>query len=188
MSDLPFLDDFRCDLRYAFRVLRRSPGLAATIVVTLALAIGANTAVFSLADAILVKPLPYPEPERLADVAVEARSVRGEQLLDGHDGVTWESLRDGATAIDVAVAAGSSGQPVNLAVGNAASSVAQARVGAGYFRVLGVSPAIGREFTSEEDRPGGAAVAVLLLVVAAVASLVPALRIAKLDPAVTLRE
>jgi predicted permease len=160
----PLFDAVRCDSRYALRMLRRSPGFTATAVVTLALVIGANTAVFTLADAILVKPLPYPEPEHLAYVAVAGRTIEGEEVLDRHDGATWEQLRDGlrgGAAIDVAVMAGTTGQHVNLAAGNTARSVGQARVGAGYFRALGVQPFVGRAFTPGEDRPGGPAVAVL---------------------------
>ena len=151
------------DLRYAIRVFGRAPAFTAAAVVTLALAIGANTAVFTLADAILIKPLPYPDPDRLAFVDVAARTVEGEATFDTHDGTTWELLRDNATSIDVAVTTVGSGlgQDVNLSVDDVAASVRGVRVSAGYFRVLGVAPLIGREFTADEDRPGGPAVAVL---------------------------
>jgi hypothetical protein len=87
----------------------------------------------------------------------------GEYVVEAHDGTTWELLRDRAAAIDAAVTTAGSGlgQQINLAVGDEAASVRQARVSAGYFRVLGVAPLVGREFTREEDQPGGAAVAVL---------------------------
>jgi len=149
------------DVKYAVRVLRRAPAFALTAIVTLALVIGANSAVFSLADAILLRPLPYPHPERLAVVEVEGRSPKGEAHWDSHDGTTWETLRDGATVVDVAVIAGGFGHDVNLVVGNSAVSVGQARVGSGYFNVLGVPPVIGREFTRDDDRPGGPAVCVI---------------------------
>jgi predicted permease len=150
-------------LRYAIRVLSRAPAFTTTAIVTLALAIGANTAVFSLVDAILIKPLPYPEPDRLGYVIAPIRTTEGEYVVDSHNGTTWERLRDDVPAIDAAVTRSSSsrGQQVNLVVGDSAVSVRHARVGSGYFRVLGVAPLLGREFTQEEDRPGGPAVTVL---------------------------
>src|SRR5882672_891595 len=154
------------DFRHAVHVLRRSPAFTTTALITLALVIGANTAVFSLADEILIKPLPYPQPDGLAYVDVDVQTARGERAVESHDGTTWETLRDGATAIDVAITAGALfgenfGHDVNLSVDGAASSVGQERVSAGYFRVLGVAPFIGREFSADEDRAGGPAVAVV---------------------------
>ncbi|HET7609418.1 MAG TPA: ABC transporter permease [Gammaproteobacteria bacterium] len=162
MNRAPLLSAFGRDLKYAARVLGRSPAFTATAILTLALAIGANTAVFSLVDAILVKPLPYPEPDRLGYVIAPIRTTEGEYVVDSHNGTTWERLRDNVPAIDAAVTrARSGGQQVNLVVGDSAASVRHARVGSGYFRVLGVAPLAGREFTQEEDRPGGPAVTVL---------------------------
>ncbi len=163
MNRVPFFDALGRDLRTAVRLLLRSPGFTVTALVTLALVIGANTAVFSLADAILFKPLPYPQPNRLAEVVVNVRSTKGAFLVDSHDGTAWQTLRDHAAALDVAVTVASSGfgNDVNLVAGRSAVSVAQVRVSAGYFRVLGVPPVVGREFTADEDRPGGPAVAVL---------------------------
>ena len=163
MIPAPLLSAFGRDLKYALRVLRRTPVFTTTAIVTLALAIGANTAVFSLVDAILIKPLPYPEPDRLGYVVVPVQTARGQYVVEAQDGTTWELLRDRAAAIDVAVTTAGSGlgQEINLAAGEEAASVRQARVSAGYFRVLGVAPLVGREFTQEEDRPGGAAVTVL---------------------------
>lgn len=147
------------DFRYALRVLAKSPGFALTAILTLALAIGANTAIFSLVDAILIQPLPYPEPDRLAHVT---RTYRGAGLSGediAHSGLVWEAVRDHATTLEAAVAGSAS--RVNLATGDRAVSVRQQRVGAGYFGVLGVSPARGREFTPEEDRANGPAAAIL---------------------------
>src|SRR5450755_4700152 len=135
------------NFRHAFRILTQSPTTTAIIVLTLALCIGANTAIFSVVDATLLRPLPYPEPDRLASVATHY-AVGGDST--GQDGRTWESVRDNATMIDSAVYGGNSG--VNLAAGDSVRYVKQQRVGAGYFRVLGISPLLGREFTLEEDR------------------------------------
>ena len=161
MTRMPIVDGFFRDLRYAVRVLRRTPAVTATAVVTLALVIGACTAVFSLADAILIRPLPYPDPDRLGAIVGVRQSPQGVDTHVSQDGTTWEFLRDRATTVDVALAAGGFGRSVNLVVENAAASVQQARVSAGYFRVLGVHPFAGREFNADEDRPGGPAVAVL---------------------------
>jgi predicted permease len=155
------LDSLSRDVRYAVRVLRGAPAFTFTAVVTLMLVIGANAAVFSLADAILMRPLPFPHPERLGVLEVQGRSSKGEFTRGSHDGTTWEVIRDGAPAIDVAVTAGGFGHDVNLVVGGSAASVSQARVGSGYFHVLGTEPLIGREFTRDDDRPAGRAVAVL---------------------------
>src|SRR4026209_1580542 len=149
MNGAALVSAFGRDLHYANRVLSRTPAFTTTAIVTLALAIGANTSVFSLVDAILIKPLPYPEPDRLGYVVAPIRTTEGEYVVDSHNGTTWERLRDDFPAIDVAVtrSCSSRGQQVNLVVGDSAVSVQHARVGSGYFRVLGVAPLVGREFT-----------------------------------------
>jgi predicted permease len=159
MNRLPFLDTLGRDLSYAVRVLRRSPAFAITAIVTLAVVIGANSAVFSLADSILLRPLPYPQPQRLAVVNLMTRSAKGEDIGDSVDGWMWEAVRDRTTAIDAASAVGSSG--ANLVTGDGANYIQQQRVGAGFFRVLGVPPLLGREFSAAEDSTGGPAVTVL---------------------------
>jgi predicted permease len=149
------------DLKFGWRQIVKAPGFTITAVLTLGLAIGANTAVFSLADAVLLKALPYPNPERLATVRMTVMrdaAVIGEN--HGHTGRVWEAIRDRATTFDGAVLSALSAR-ISLVMGNQAIIVAPQRVSAGYFRVLGVLPAIGREFTREEDRAGGAAVTVL---------------------------
>ena len=148
------------DFRQAFRILRRSPAVAAIIVLTLALCVGANTAIFSVVDATLLRPLSYPEPERLVRIVTHFRDggVEGDQVEQ--NGRAWELIRDHATFLDAAVYSnGSSG--VNLAAAGKVQHVLQQRVGAGFFRVLGVAPRMGREFTRQEDHPGGPALAVL---------------------------
>ena len=133
MNGAALVSAFGRDLRYAIRVLSRTPAFTTTAIVTLALAIGANTAVFSLVDAILIKPLPYPEPDRLGYVVAPIRTTEGEYVVDSHNGTTWGRLRDNVPAIDAAVTRTSSGQQVNLVVGDSAASVRHARVGAGFY-------------------------------------------------------
>jgi predicted permease len=147
------------DFRYAVRVLRKSPAFTITAVVTLALCIGANTAIYTIVDRVLLRPLPYPQPERLAQVVTHF--VRGDDQV-GQTGGTWEALRDGVTSVDLATTSGGFGSiGVNMVVGTHAEYVEQQRVSAGFFRVLGIAPACGREFTADEDRPNGPAAAVL---------------------------
>ena len=149
------------DLKYGWRQLAKAPGFAATAILTLGLAIGANTAVFSLVDAVFIKSLPYPQPENLATLTrqfIRDGNVLGEDT--SHDGTVWEVIRDSATSIDAAVISGISAR-VSLVVGDRALPVTPQRVSSGYFRVIGVPPALGREFSVEEDRQGGPAVAVL---------------------------
>lgn len=160
MQRLPFFDTFGRDVRYALRMMRRSPGFTVTAIITLALVIGANTAVFTLANALLLKPLPFPEADRLALVQLEFSGPRGTYSGQSLDGTAWKAIAASPWADRAAVFTNwSSG--VNLVVNKQARFADQQRVGAGFFRVLGVPPAIGREFTSEEDVPGGPAVAIL---------------------------
>ena len=147
----------RQDLRLAFRRLFHDPGFSVTVTVILALTIGANIAVLSLVNTALVRPMPYPHPERLAELML---SIPGSnELDDSHDGETWEAVRDLTSVADAAVYGLVSS--VNLSAAGRAVSVRQARVSAGFFRVLGVPPALGREFDRAEDVPGGPPLAIL---------------------------
>jgi predicted permease len=153
-NSLPILDTLNRDVRYAWRVLRRSPGFTLTAMLTLALAIGINTAVFSIVDGVLLRPLPYPEPHRLA--LLEARVEAGGQRAarTSQHGTAWAAIRDHATTVERAVfSTWVSG--VNVVAGTRAIHADQQKVGADFFRVLGTQPLYGREFTADEDRRGG---------------------------------
>jgi predicted permease len=152
-----WIDALRRDLRQAIRTLRRAPAFTTAAIATLAVVIGANSAVFGLADALLWKPLPYPRADRLARVVW----TRADSIQESADGRTWEAVRDDAKSVDVAITAGEPGQRVNFNTDTVADFVRQTRVGSGYFRVLGVPLALGREFLPSEDVPGGAPVVVL---------------------------
>src|SRR5687767_1414430 len=150
------------DARFATRMLRRAPAFAAAAVLTLGIAIGVNTAIFSVVDAVLLRPLPYPQPDRLALVTGMEAGAATHSF--GHSGRAWEMLRDQASSIDRAVfSTWTTG--VNMLAGQRGAEVArnvrQQRVGAGFFRVLGVPPLVGREFDATEDRPGAPAVTIL---------------------------
>ena len=145
---------------YAFRLLRKNPGFTLTAILTLALCIGANTAIFSVVDAVLFRPLPYPEPDRLASVATLVSAGHGAFEQTDQDGTTWEAIQQHSKTIAAAVFSGMPGG-INLVAQGGAKYVLQQRVSAGYFGVLGVPLLIGREFSGVEDRAGGPAVAVL---------------------------
>jgi len=141
-------------LRFAFRQLARNPGFTLTVIVTLALSIGANTAIFSLMNALLIKSLPYAHPERLGTLYARTTGAGALDYRKNLDGESWELLRDNVPTLLSAVSAGlSSG--VNLQAGSQVQYLHGGRVSAHYLDVLGVRPLLGRNFTEEEDRPHG---------------------------------
>ena len=151
------------DLRLALRQLYRNPGFALAVTLTLALGIGVNTAVFTLVNGFLLRPLPYPEPDRLAVLILhqEGVSPKSGQFVqnddNSQDGETWEMVRDNVPSVRAAIFGGTSG--VNLQSGsdsgNGVRYVQNMRVSAHYFDVLGIPPFLGRGFSEEEDRPNG---------------------------------
>ncbi|MGA3189419.1 MAG: ABC transporter permease [Bryobacteraceae bacterium] len=148
------------DLRYAFRLIRQNWGFSLTVIAILALCIGANTAVLAVVNAAIVRPLPFPEPDRLAQV-VRVFEHRGtSQAYNSHDGRDWEAIRDRVPSLDAAVYSDWV-TGVNLGVDGNGVYVQQQRVSAGFFRILGVRPMIGREFTADEDRAGGPTVVLI---------------------------
>ena len=145
------------DIRYALRALAASPGFTIAAVLTLALGIGANTAIFSLVDGILLRPLPYPEPERLVVILQSYPSVGLPRW--GISQFLFASFREQSRSFERTAAhtgAGLTltglGEPVRLR---------GAYVTAGFFEVLGVQPAQGRSFLAEEDVPRKNVVCVL---------------------------
>src|SRR5256885_23140 len=138
------------DLRYALRTLARSPGFTFVAVVTLALGIGANTAVFSVVEAVLLRSLPFPGAERLLLI----RSKSGTSPLRAYE--TWRT----ATGAFEDMAAVSLEAPVLIAPGGA-ERVSTRTVTASFSPLLGGRPILGRTFLPEEDRPGSPPVVVL---------------------------
>ncbi len=149
----PSIESVLVDVRYAARVLRKSPGFTCLAVLTLALGIGASTAVFNLVSAILLKPLPYPNPDRI--VLPELVSPPGVNL--GSDYFPW-----GQTQFRLLTRESHPFQAVgafqndsfNLTGAGDPSSVDGFRVSAEFFPALGISPSLGRTFAAEEDQPG----------------------------------
>ena len=138
------------DLRYSARMLRKQPGFTAVVMLTLALGIGANTAIFSVVNAVLLRPLPYRAPDRLValwetKLDDDGRLSRGTaaNILD------WQAQND---VFDEMAMFGSGGG--NLTGDGAPEQVLGARVSEGYFRVLGVEPMLGRVFAPDEHVPG----------------------------------
>src|SRR5579871_1030961 len=128
------------DVRQGVRMARRTPMFSAVVVTTLALAIGGNTAVASLANAILLRPLPYPASDRLGLVVTNRRAGARGDTQDAQDGAGWRALQRGVKTMDVALLAPSPSDGVNFVADGAAVAVQQVRVSTGYFRVLGVAP------------------------------------------------
>jgi predicted permease len=155
-----WIDGVVRDVRHGIRVHLRSPGWTLSAMLTLALCIGANTAIFTVVDAVLLRPLPYPHPDRLVQIAAVVQSKQGRELELSHDGRTWLAIKDRSAGMDAAIYTSMSSS-ANLASGNIVETLQQQRVSAGFFGVLGVPMHIGREFSAEEDRVGGPAVAVL---------------------------
>jgi predicted permease len=135
------------DVRYAIRVLARSPGFAAVAVVTIALGVGANTAMFSLVDGVLLRPLPFPEPGRL--VHVTGSYPQGGLAM----------LRERSRTMDVASYA--AGHDFNMTGLGMPVRLGGASVSAEFFSVLGVDAAVGRTFMPGEDLAGRDALVVL---------------------------
>ncbi len=136
------------DVRYAIRVLRNSPGLSAVAIATIALAIGANTAMFSFVNGLLLRPLPYPESDRI--VRVLERLPNG-----GLNGISTLNYLDWTNQNAVfEYMAAEVGWRATLTGGDEPVSIRAARVSAHYFDVFGAKPALGRTFLPGEDQPG----------------------------------
>jgi predicted permease len=147
--------DLAADLRYGARVLRRSPAFTAVAVLTLALGIGANTAMFSVVNDVLLHPVPYADPGRL--VRLHASKPDFEQgSISYPNFVDWQAASRSFQAMAV-----SRGGSFTLTGGGAAERVSADLISADYFTVLGVEPLVGRAFARGEDEPGRAALVVL---------------------------
>jgi len=149
-------DDFLQDLRYAARSLRRAPGFAVVAIVTLALGIGANTAMFSVLNTYLFKPLPYPQPERR--VQVFRTSIHSDSWP--HSVANFVDFRE-RNHVFAEMVAFNGTTPVLIRDGQPAERLQGLAVSGNFFAALGVPPVLGRVFSDEEDQPGANRVAVL---------------------------
>ena len=147
-------------LRLAARQLGRNPGFTLTVILTFALAIGANTAIFSIVNALMLKSLPYAHPERMGTIFTRIRGVAATDERHHVNGEQFELLRDDVPALISAIASGRA-SGVNLQAGSSVAYVSNGRVSAHYLDVLAIAPMMGRNFTEDEDRPHGAKTAIL---------------------------
>jgi predicted permease len=156
---LPFLDTLFQDLRFAFRMLRKSPGFTAVAVLTLALGIGANTAIFSVVNGVLLRPLAYSEPQQLYLVReIVPQLAKFYPILDANlpNFRIWR--KQVHSFADVAIAESTS---ADLTGTGEPEIIRGVRASANIFDVLGVQPALGRTFLPEEDDSGRGHVAIL---------------------------
>ena len=151
---LPLLEGIVSDVRYAARALVAKPGYSIAVVLTLALGIGANTAMFTIVNAVVLRPLPYPQPDRLVSISTSSKGQdRG--VVDDVNYVAW---RDNAHTLTLSLASGTDGV---FSTAGGPEELSGMQVSTAYFSVFGVRPIMGRTFTEDEDRPGGPAVVVV---------------------------
>jgi putative ABC transport system permease protein len=157
MANGNLFENLNADLRHAARVLWRSPAFALTAIAALALGIGANTAIFSVVNAVLLQPLSYPQPDRI--VALERRYPEG---TGNSVSIPKFTVWSEQTAVFQSVAAYDfAGPGINITGGDVPVQVKGIHASSGYFDVFGAPFALGRPYTAEEDKPGGPHVAVI---------------------------
>lgn len=154
---VPWLAELLTDLRHGLRLMRRNPGFTLVAILTMALGIGATSAIFSFVNAVYLRRAPYPNADRLVDVVNE---MRGFWNGPYHTSRRYLYLKERAKSFEE-LAASRGGGASTLVMQGEAEQVDMSRVSSNYFRTLGVAPQVGRFFLAEEDRPGGANVAVL---------------------------
>jgi predicted permease len=153
---VPFVETLARDLAYAARMLRRNPGFAATVVLTLGLGIGATTAIFTVVNAVLLRPLPYPGPDRLVYIASNWRDSGDSDFAYTADYAAWKNHNRTLSQI-----AGYMTFQANFTGGGEAERITGGYATMSLFPLLRVQPMLGRTFLPEEDRPGGPPVAIL---------------------------
>jgi putative ABC transport system permease protein len=152
---LHLLHDLSADVRYGLRMLRKSPGFTAVAILTLALGVGANTAIFSLVNGVLLRPLPFPDPDRLAVVWEKDRGGHPENATFATY-TDWKAMSSSFEEL----ALYSQWQPALMASGDP-EQLSGLRVTNNYFRTLGIRPRLGRDFRPEEDTPSTRNVVIL---------------------------
>ena len=146
------LDDLWQDARYGVRTLRKSPGFTLVAVLTLALAIGANTAIFSIVNGLMLRALPVAAPEQLA--LVSTRNAANDGFPAGWNMAMWEQIRQRASSLGRVLAWTVFSQRLDLATEGQADPVDGLFVSGNFFQELGVVPEIGRAFATAEDNLG----------------------------------
>jgi predicted permease len=151
---LPLIETLAIDVRYAVRALAAKPGYTAAVVLTLALGIGAYSAMFSIVNAVILRPLPYPDADRIVSVSIKSK---GDDMRVVDD-VNYAAWRDNARSVTLTVSSGTDGV---FTTNGGPQQLPGVMASTTYFSVFGVRPILGRTFTADEDRPGGPKVVVL---------------------------
>jgi putative ABC transport system permease protein len=156
MNNLVFLETIWQDVRYSLRAMRKNPAFTLTAVLTMALGIGANTAMFTVIRGVLLRPLIYPAPQQLMSISIDemGRNERSGTLLPPR----FEELQKDARSFSAIAAYLKSQEDMSLSGRGGPEAVKVARVSANFFTTLGVQPITGRGFLPEEDTPNGLAV------------------------------
>ncbi|MGC1966291.1 MAG: ABC transporter permease [Candidatus Acidiferrales bacterium] len=157
MANGNFIEHLISDVKYAVRILWRSPAFAATAIVALALGIGANTAIFSVVNAVLLQPLSYSQPDRLVALVRHFPEGNGDSVSIPKF-TTW---REQTQVFQAVAAYDFAGPGINLTGGDRPEQVQGIHASASYFEVFGAPVMLGRVYTEEEDRPGGPHVLVI---------------------------
>jgi putative ABC transport system permease protein len=151
------MGEFGYDMRQAWRAVSRAPALAAFVVLLMALGIGSTTAVFSIVNAVLLRPFPFGDPDRIVMVWERRSPENPRNIVGGHEFPEWKTrsrsfAHMAAIAFDREYDLTGAGEPLKLVA---------ARVTSDFFPVMGVAPQLGRPFTADEDRPGNGLVTVI---------------------------
>src|SRR5712664_2443602 len=149
MNSVGFLETAWRDMQYALRTMRKNPAFALTAVLTLSLGIGGSTAMFTIIHSVLLKPLEYPDPDRLVQISGGSTIGRYEEIKAAAR--SYSELGVFMIGVGNPTLLGASGPEVLRA----------ARVSGNFLRILGVEPMLGRSFQPEEDAPGGPPVAMI---------------------------
>jgi predicted permease len=152
---LPAIDSLAQDLRYAVRAMRKNPGFTCIALLTLTLGIGANTALFSVVNGVLLNPLPYPHSEQLA-ILYQKSSLADQGAVSYPNFLDWQRQNESFSSM-----AAFRNQSFNLTGEGEPTRLSGHEVSADFFPTLGVKPVLGRLFTADEDRVGGAPVALI---------------------------
>ncbi|MGE5322968.1 MAG: ABC transporter permease [Actinomycetota bacterium] len=145
------MESFFQDVRYALRTIRRSPGFATIAILALAIGIGANSAIFSIVDAVVLKPLPFRKPEQLVQVWMRFTGIGIPKDENWVSAPEFQDLQQNSSLSHIAAIAGDS---YNIKVGVQPERVEAARVSPSFFPMLGVQALLGRVFLPQEGQPG----------------------------------
>ena len=140
--------------RTAARQLKRSPGFALTAILTLAVGVGATTAIFSIFYAVLLRPLPYPQPDRLVEMSSLVTAGPERSNTNEVSYPNFRDWRDRSRSFDSMASYHPNTMVLNAAASNAARNLQIGVVSSDFFHLLGISPAIGRDFRRDEEKAG----------------------------------